>query len=650
MMGQFPVIVLIMNIITLGSDKTAPIDEKFKQFPLNVPMMINIINLTKQSELMKLDKTTPVNEWLEQFPLNVLIMNIIEEGTRNGDATVTQHKCSLHENKDAQMYCFDDNEYGCLPCSRTKHMCCERIVFLNDEDQLIEVSNKVLNEVVGVKEDISQTIEQMGSIIDNVALESDAIIEHVRIFKLEMERLLHQLCEKVISDVDEKRNTEVKRIDKFRNKYRVQFVDLNSAESLLQYHINGDLDNGDLLVALQQSISVVSELQTEMKYDKEPIPMTLKWTASELVDHIKKDMEELLQKPVLAIDSHNLEPDKDNQALDIVADATERNGKKEISTSLNDSNTYRSELVSSDYASESLSLSTISTINEEQPMWFRKAEIIGLIKPRTKSIDKYDCDITACLVTQDDEFFLVDHNNNNIKQFAGESGEFKFKQHRRFTARPWGAAAWNSSGEERIVAISFPHVQSIACLDFNNSSSKLRSVKIQHSCYGIAIFHDSLIATTYDDGHYVLFLKEDCSITRKISLADSGNPTIMRPISVLHNTIDDNIIVTTEGHSSANGSILYIDAVGNIVDTVTTAKIKRCFSCDYDKDGNLYICDRKSSTVFVKSKLGDALKSLLTSKHGINQPCCLRFLQGRVKFVVADESSSVKLFCLNEII
>ncbi|XP_060068022.1 uncharacterized protein LOC132548217 [Ylistrum balloti] len=271
-----------------------------------------------------------------------------------------------------------------------------------------------------------------------------------------------------------------------------------------------------------------------------------------------------------------------------------------------------------------------SSVRKLLPLNSRSAREILRFNVRTHE-DQFTCGITSALYLPNNQVILVDFPNKAVKLFS----DYGHLVHQiRLQDGPWDICSIDGD----TFAITLPFKQMIAFIERDPRTSALfrndnKSIKLKMCCYGITSFRGGIVISCPTERKVTLF-----KVLRVGKHSHQLERFCKLPISCWQLVASNARREVISTHDAENGGILRISSLDRFSkETLGPQLAKGLRGCGVDKEGNVYICGRKSSNI-IQVSLSTGSRVLLTSVHGLKEPSTIAVQED--KFLLAEVANN----------
>ncbi|XP_021349654.1 uncharacterized protein LOC110447976 [Mizuhopecten yessoensis] len=268
-----------------------------------------------------------------------------------------------------------------------------------------------------------------------------------------------------------------------------------------------------------------------------------------------------------------------------------------------------------------------SSVRKLLPFNVRSAREILRYNVRTRE-DRFPCGITSALYLPNNQVILIDFPNKAVKLFS-DYGHLVMQV--RLSSGPWDIC----SVDDLTFAVTLPFEQIIVFIQRDPMTSaliRIRDIRVKKCCYGITLFRGGLVISCPSECKVTLFnvleIGNKCQLTQFCKLP-------LPCWQLVTNNFQREVIST---HDTENGGILKVSSLDKFSEKAFGPNlVKGLRGCDVDKEGNVYICGRKTRNI-VQVSPSSGSRVLLTLAHGLKEPSTIAVRED--KFLVAEVASS----------
>ncbi|XP_033732862.1 uncharacterized protein LOC117322198 [Pecten maximus] len=270
-----------------------------------------------------------------------------------------------------------------------------------------------------------------------------------------------------------------------------------------------------------------------------------------------------------------------------------------------------------------------SVVRKLLPLNVRSVREILRFSVRTRE-DRSVCGITSALYLPNNRVILVDFPNKAVKLFS----DYGHLVHQvRLADSPWDIC----SIDDHTFAVTLPYKQKVIFIQYYPASSALircedMDMRFNICCYGITFFSGGLVISCPTQRNATLFnvMKEGkkCQLKQFCKLP-------LPCWQLVTNNVQREVVST---HDNENGGLLRVSSFTKYSEEAFGPHFATGLrGCDVDKEGNIYICGRKSKNI-VQVGSSSGSRVLLTLVHGLKEPSTIAVCED--KFLVAEVASS----------
>lgn len=256
-----------------------------------------------------------------------------------------------------------------------------------------------------------------------------------------------------------------------------------------------------------------------------------------------------------------------------------------------------------------------SSVRKLLPLNARRAREVLRFNVRTID-DTSTCGITSALYLPHNQVMLVDFPNKSVKLFS----DYGHLIHQlRLPGGPWDIC----QVDNHTFAVTLPFQQTIMFIERDPHTLTLfrldhKIMKVNVCCYGVTYFRGEIVISCPTQKKAALFSFPE-GLSRNIPLKLFNGMSI--PCWQLATSTAQREVIST--HDGENGGIVKFTVADNLSEERIGPNVASGFrGCDVDREGNIYVCGRKSKNIVqVSPKSGS--RALLSSAHGLKEPATI---------------------------
>ncbi|KAL4231129.1 hypothetical protein ACF0H5_008712 [Mactra antiquata] len=270
-------------------------------------------------------------------------------------------------------------------------------------------------------------------------------------------------------------------------------------------------------------------------------------------------------------------------------------------------------------------LGQASAISSRKYNIYKATKICDMNVKVKEDTSGYNCDVHgSCII--DDTVIFTDCRNNKLKRYDMLSSSLI--DYCDVPAGPYGVCR---VGDKQVALACQSIVQFVSLHD---KLSLSHSIKMKHSCYGIAHSNDKLYITDWIKSLYLYDMSG--KLLKKVSRDNSGQPLSKCSKHITFNDKNDRLFVC-----NSHKGLVCLNTEGDYIETITDPVIGPSGVC-IDGYGNVIVASNKSQVIHCD---GDGQKCGIIVNTS-QQPQCVCIHHGLRKMFIGYPSNTVEVYNL----
>lgn len=507
---------------------------------------------------------------------NLLPLGDVSSAPVKNQEDIPTITCLDHVGKSLDFTCYDHSKVFCAVCAVVMHRHC-KIDYIPDISSGYEKSDeyrKIIEDLDQLEKDTSQVLSHVEINIRKTEENGEKLIDDIRKLRHDMNEYLKRMEEDLLFTFQMMLDEDLKSLRNLTTACESVKCEISKMNKRLE-NLKGR--SSDLLISTKMIMKQIPQLRRSVdKYSKENRASSYKFKKHEVFkDLIAKSKEIGTVTRVL----HQEKTPVHTKLMTHVKPPSD-------------------------------------SITHDTHLGLAKANISRVPDIDTKSAQDFNNSyIAAMLLLPPDKLFLLDINNECMKCLDITTS--KITSRKPLSSAPHDMTFFG----ENLAAVTFPWTQQIEVISIDNGLSTESTIAVNGNCFGIAAAVDKLVVSFEKPGKLEV-LDPFGAVLHTI-----GADMFVSPLYV--NVINENAQEVIFVSDYETNTVSKLTMKGKVLYRYKDTSLKRPEGLVAMDDGHLLVCAWKSSIVQLLSPFGKKVRTILTSKDGIDCPSAICYCAAR---------------------